>query len=209
MKAAYLDWAGDAGFKFRAASSRYLSISVVASKTLPSDTLDIIREQFHLGKAFYFHFTNASELIKPPFFAALARTDLQGVVLRVDKLKLSETFHKMSGAMLIGYFVAEAASHLPEQFIAKQVLIFDGSRDEIALTQIIRVAISAKLKESGLPRFRRVTPRPAREEDGLQVADMLAGAAASEHLPDTALLGRLQGKVELVDFSEVKQNRLG
>jgi hypothetical protein len=48
--------------------------------------------------------------------------------------------------------------------------------------------------------------RPAGEEDGRQIADLLAGAAASEHLSDNALLGHLTSKVKLMDFEDMGSN---
>ena len=204
MKALYVDWSGDAGWKFRASSSRYLSIACVTGLTPFSDILDIVRFQYSLGKDFCFRFTDASRFIKPPFFAELASHDLAGIILRVNKSNLGAEFRKMRGTDLIGFFVAETISWMPDNLITDHWLIFDGSRKEVSVTQTMRIMVSAKLRSLGKPLFRRIVPRPAREEDGLQAADMLAGAAASEHLSDNALLGHLREKVNLKDYQEEK-----
>jgi hypothetical protein len=205
----YVDWSGDPGFRFRAGSSLYLSIACVMSSPSFAQPLSAIRDDYHLGRKFYFRFANVSNLIKPIFFSELAQADIGGVVLRVDKPALKPEFRSMKGNQLIGHFIAECIDRLPPAALQDYSLMFDGSRDESAATQMIRITISAQLRSRNLPRPKHIAPRPAREEDGLQIADMLAGAAASRHLADNALLGRLRGKVDLIDYSEDKHNRSG
>ncbi len=106
----------------------------------------------------------------------------------------------MRGDNLVAHFVAETVAEMPAELIDGAVLLIDGSRDEVALQQRIRATVSAKLRRVGSTLLKDIRVRPAREEDGLQVADMLAGAAASEHIGDNALLGYLRDKVKLVDF---------
>ncbi|MBU0512831.1 MAG: DUF3800 domain-containing protein [Chloroflexi bacterium] len=209
MKVLYVDWSGDPGFKFRRASSRYLTVACITSLMPLSDILNSIRDRYGLGKQFYFHFADSSRFLKPRFFEELAQVNLRGIVLRVNKQRLTPEFRNMRGNELIGYFVSESIIRLPDGLIEKHVLLFDGSRKETSITRAVRIAVSAKLRSTDKPHLRQVAPRPAREEDGLQVADMLAGAAASEHLSDNVLLGCLQGKVHLFDYSEEKQNRPG
>lgn len=200
MSTLYLDWSGDAGFKFHEASSRFLTFACVVSPIAFSNTLSQLRRDYALAGNFHFHFASASELIKRPFFECLAKTDISGIVLRVNKLRLGQDFRRMRGDELIASLVAETVSHLSAQMIDRGVLMVDGSRDETALTQGIRVATSTKLRSIGTTYLKQVRVRPAREEDGLQVADMLAGAAASSNINDNALLGYLRDKIELADY---------
>ena len=207
MKILFLDWSGDAGFRFRHGSSRYLSIACVASSAPFDNALDAIRAARELGKRFYYHFSDASEVIKPVFFQALAETEIRGAVLRIDKSRLSTDFHRMRGIQLVAHFIAETISGLPETMLEDRSLIFDGSRDETTVVRAIRIALSARMRQMGKPLFDRVTARPAQEEAGLQGTDMLAGAASSARLADNALLGYLRGKVIVADYEE--KNRLG
>ena len=202
-----MDWSGDAGFRFRRGSSRHISVACVTSPIPFDETLSDIRASNELGKSFYFHFSDASETIKPAFFQTLAQTEIRGVVLRVDKSRLQPEFHRMRGMNLIAHFVAENICRLPESMIANHSLIFDGSRDETTVIRAIRVGVSARLRLLGKPLLDRVAARPAQEEAGLQVADMLAGAASSARLTDNALFGYLGEKVILADYGE--KNRLG
>ncbi len=123
-----------------------------------------------------------------------------GVVFRVDKHKLERKFQTMGGDVLIARFAAEVVSQLPKHTLNKATLLIDGNRDEAALARKLRVTISERLR-GGAVYLKRTAMRPACEEDGLQVADMLAGAAASEHLEENALLGYLGDKVQLTDYT--------
>lgn len=201
MKQLFLDWSGDAGFKFRRGSSRYLTFACVTSATPFEQPLGALRARYSLGKAFYFRFTQASEYIKPLFFSAVAAVEMQGVVLRVDKMRLPPEARRRTGLELLGDLAAETLCLWPAVPGEDRALLYDGLRAERALGQVLRVALSAHLRAAGLPPLARVQARPAREVDGLQVADMLAGAAASERLAQNALLGRLGSKVRLVDYA--------
>ena len=58
-------------------------------------------------------------------------------------------------------------------------------------------------------RLKKVTARPAAEEDGLQVADMIAGAALDEATGGShGYLARLGEKLEIIQVPE-KENRPG
>src|SRR5436190_21734398 len=198
MKTIYLDWSGDPGFKFRSGASRYLAVACVTDSVPLAGALNYLRERHSLGKTFYFRFTDVSNFIKPVFFSALTSLDFQGVVLRVEKARLGPEFRRRRGLELLAYFVAETVCYMPESSPKARTLIFDGLRSEHALTQTLRVSISAGLRARGLPPLKRVAACPAREYDGLQVADMLAGAAASEHLADNAFFGSLRVKVAMI-----------
>ena len=200
MTILYLDWSGDAGFKFREASSQFLTFACVTNPKGFSGALDQLRRDYVLEKNFHFHFADASRLIKNPFFGNLAETDISGVVLRVNKPRLSHNFRKKRGDDLIAFFIAETVSQFSPHLVDKSILAIDGNRDESALTQKIRVAVSTRLRSIGTAYFKQIRIRPAREEDGLQVADMLAGAAGSNNMNDNALLGYLRDRIKLVDF---------
>jgi len=84
--------------------------------------------------------------------------------------------------------------------VERAVLVFDGPRRETKTARGIRLAISELFEERGLGyRLKRITARPATEEDGLQVADMIAGAALDEATGHAhGYLARLAERVETV-----------
>jgi hypothetical protein len=200
MKLLFLDWSGDAGFKINGGASKFLVHACVTSRVGFSQTLNSLRRQHNLGSNFHFHFNSASQIIKRSFFTAVGQTDMQGVILRFHKAQLSPAWREKRGDVFIAESIARTVMELPEANLDKHTLIIDGNRDEVTLHTAIRKAISHELLQGGKARLRKVSVRPAREEDGLQIADMLAGAAASERLSDNALLGRLGDKIKMIDF---------
>lgn len=208
----FLDWAGDAGFKFRRGSSRYLIIAVVFTDDYQTlqDGLDRLREQWELGKGFYFHYVEASSKVRPAFFRVLVSLPFQARVLVVDKPRLSASFRTLGGQKIIQHFVAELVVGLPREMTEGATLIFDGHRRETRVTRGIRVAISHLQKERGLDyHLKRVLPCSLIEEDGVQIADMIAGAALDQVDGTRDVHWRTLGrKVEIVPVPG-KENRLG
>ena len=82
--------------------------------------------------------------------------------------------------------VAELFLRIEPDLIEKALLLVDGRRGDVALARSIRMAVSRAV-ESG--RKIKVKTRPARDEDGLQIADMIAGT----------VVNRLQGKRHYLD----------
>ena len=101
---------------------------------------------------------------------------------------------------MIEHFVAEAVVGAEREQVEKAVMIFDGPRRETKTIRGIRVAISRLLRACELEyRLKKVTARPAAEEDGLQVADMIAGMALDEVTGGTpGYLEQLKEKLEVV-----------
>lgn len=111
---------------------------------------------------------------------------------------------------MIEHFVAEAVVGAGKELAENAALIFDGPRRETKTIRGIRIAISRLLEARELHyRLKRVTARPAAEEDGLQVADMLAGMALDEATGDAhGYLVQLGEKLEIIHVL-AEENRPG
>jgi len=211
-KYVFVDWAGDPGFKFRRGSSQYLVMVAVFTRAyeVMQQRLDRLRNQRRLATDFHFHYADASKLIKPAFFDALVDVPFTARVMVVNKAELSDPWRRMRGQRMIEHFVAEAVVGAGRERVEKGVLIFDGPRRETKTIRGIRVAISRLFEKRELDyRLKKVTARPAAEEDGLQVADMIAGAALDEVTGGShGYLARLGEKLEIIQVPE-KENRPG
>ena len=172
--------------------------------------VDTLRQQRGLAASFHFHYTDASRLVRPAFFDTLVGEPFAGRVIIVDKMALPDHWRRMRGQRMIRYFVAEAVVGAGREYIENGVLIFDGPRRETKTIRGIRIAISRLLEDRGMDCWlKKVTARPAAEEDGLQVADMIAGAALDEAMGSThGYLTQLGEKLEIVHAPE-KENRPG
>jgi hypothetical protein len=158
----------------------------------------------------YFHYADASKLVRPAFFDTLVKVPFMATAIVVDKVALPETWHRMRGQRMVEHFVAEAVVGARRERVENAVLIFDGPRRETKTIRGIRVAISRLLEKRDLDhRLKRVTARPSAEEDGLQVADMIAGAALDEATGSShGYLARLGEKLEII-HGPGKENRPG
>lgn len=185
---------------------------------LMQQRLDGLRKQQRLAPDFFFHYTNASKRVKPAFFEVLIEVPFTARVIIVDKAELPDSWHRtpsssggrMRGQRTIERFVAEAVVEAGREIVENAVLIFDGPRRETKTIQGIRVAISHLFEEQELDyRLKKVTARPAVEEDGLQVADMICGAALDEATEGSlGYLARLGKKLEIIRVPK-KENRPG
>jgi hypothetical protein len=172
--------------------------------------LDGLRKQQNLAAEFFFHYADASKRVKTAFFDALSEVPFAARVIVGDKAELPDSWHRMRGQRTVERFVAEAVVEAGREMVENAVLIFDGPRRETKTIQGIRVAISHLFEERELDyRLKKVTARPAIEEDGLQVADMICGAALDEATAGSpGYLARLGKKVEIIRVPE-KENRPG
>ena len=211
-KYVFVDWAGDPGFRFREGSSQHLVMVAVLTRAyaVMREGLSMLRQRQGLAQDFYFHHADTSRLVKPFFFEALADVPFTARVIVVDKPVLPGLWRRMRGQRVIEHFVAEAVVGARREVVENAVLIFDGPRRETKTIRGIRVAISRLFEERELDhRLKKVTARPAVEEDGLQVADMIAGAALDEATGGShGYLERLGEKLEIVRVLE-KENRPG
>jgi len=83
----------------------------------------------------------------------------------------------MGETQFYGHFVADLIIKAEPASIDRALLLVDAQRSDVVLVRGIRTAISRTLKGAGATyQLKKVKPRPAAEEDGLQIADMIAGA---------------------------------
>ena len=211
-KYVFVDWAGDPGFRFRRGSSQYLVMVAVFTTAyeVMRQRLDTLRKQRRVAADFHFHYADASTVVRPAFFDALADVPFMAKVTVVEKAELLEPWRRMRGQRMIEHFVAEAVVGAGRERVENGVLIFDGPRRETKTIRGIRVATSRLFEKRELNyRLKKVTARPAAEEDGLQVADMIAGAALDEATGNSHdYLARLGEKLEIIHVSE-KENHPG
>jgi len=97
--------------------------------------------------------------------------------LVVDKRDLSVKFRRRNQYDLFHEFVTDLARRIPLEATQGISLLIDAHATTTRLTQTIRVAVSGALKTRGTQqRIKKARGRPAHREDGLQLADMVAGA---------------------------------
>lgn len=117
------------------------------------------------------------ETLKAAFFAALRPVPFRVRIAVVDKARLPESFLAMSGQELYIHFLTELVLQVSELEIANDILVTD--RATKAFRRALRLHISERVRELHRVRpFKKIARGDAANEDGLQGADMMAGAVA-------------------------------
>lgn len=175
----FLDWSGGPGFKFSRGSTHHL---VFAFATIPDYTwfrreVADLRARRGLPKDYEYHYAHISKTERDAYYAALRGIDFQAWVLVVDKRTLSARYRRYNQYNLFNEFVTDLARRIPWEATPGIFLLVDAHATTTRLVQTIRVAVSGALKTRGAQqRIKKARGRPAHQEDGLQLADMLAGA---------------------------------
>ncbi len=168
------------------------------------------RREREVGARFHFHYADVSKKVRSAFCAMLVDVPFTARVIVVDKGALPDVWRRVRGQRMIEHFVAEAVVGSEREVVESAVVIFDSPRRETKTIRGIRVAISRLLEARELEyRPKKVTAWPAAEEDGLQVADMIAGMTLDEMTGGTpGYLKQLREKLEVIHVPG-KENRPG
>jgi hypothetical protein len=183
----FLDWSGDVGFKFGRGSSEYLVLALASSTDYGRvrKNLASLRKELGLSPLFEFHYRQTPPRLGEVFFDALIGLPFSAEILVAYKLSLSPSFVRMKEAEIYGHFVSDLILRVDQTIIEQALLLVDAQRSDMVLVRGIRVAVSHALEEAEVVYgLRKVKARPAKEEDGIQIADMIAGA----------IVDRLRGK---------------
>ncbi|MFZ5909853.1 MAG: DUF3800 domain-containing protein [Chloroflexota bacterium] len=169
----YVDWSGDPGFRFRRGSSELLIIAAMMADE--EITVAPLRERLSMSDDFEFHFSKVDYRIRKEFCSYInAEIEIPGaVVLNVNKQLLPKDSRLKTGEQIIADFVALCVKGLPAHLLQNAILIYDGKKEQKSFRHILRKTLSDALKPDIY--LGEVKAIPASQNDGLQIADMLAG----------------------------------
>jgi hypothetical protein len=137
--------------------------------------LAAIRQALHLPTTFEFKYHSAKARQKEVFFAGVRTLHLgvRAVVLRKEGLEAP--LAGLTGDALTVELIAGLAARAAVLGATHDVLIIDGAGP--ALRRALRIRLSAESRRLGLkPPFHKIVGADSDGEDGLQLADMVAGA---------------------------------
>jgi hypothetical protein len=203
----HLDECGDPGLDLsRGASSHFTLALVQTAERASIPALVKLRRARHLSPYFEFKFHDTAETLKAAFFAALRPVPFRVRVAVVDKARLPESFMAMSGQELYIHFLTELVLRASELEIANDILVTD--RATKAFRRALRLCLSERARALNRVRpFKKIARGDADNEDGLQCADMIAGAVARYFIRgDDAFYRPLRSKV--VDLWQYPEKRI-
>lgn len=198
-KAAYLDWAGDAGLKQTAGSSAKLVVAVAVA--IDGDVIGqlskALRSRLGLPERYEFHFARTPQDIRSKYFEAIVHWPFEAAAIVADKERLAKQPQVRSGSRLLAEMAAELAARFPPERLEGVQLIVDAPDDRHPDVMKIGLAVRQTLRAAGLKKGIVLKGRPAHIESGLQLADMLAGAVMQLETGGEDYVARLQEKLRV------------
>ncbi|MFO7537872.1 MAG: DUF3800 domain-containing protein [Chloroflexota bacterium] len=172
----FLDESGDLGINQSGTSSPYFILALVElSNREPLAELLAVRQELGLPSRYEFKHYKARRSLKDVFFAAIQPLSFQVRVLVLEKEKSPPEFKRLGGPDLMVELFARLASGIPESEIGNDILIIDGAKPQ--LIRNLHRRLSQESRRIGRKRlFKKIVSQNSQGSDGLQLADMIAGA---------------------------------
>lgn len=134
-----------------------------------------LRQAFHWPAGFEIKYYRMKPRQKDIFFAAAQSLPFKARVVYLDKERVPGDFAKLNGQDLTIELITRLVLRVPELDLANDMLIADGATK--AFRQALRARLSLEYRMAGRVRpFSAIQGASSRSEDGLQLADMIAGA---------------------------------
>ncbi len=184
----YVDESGDAGLEGKASSSSHFVITMVQlPDRAPLHPLVRLRKALNLPSAFEFKYHKTTATQKDRFFRDVLAVPFRVRAVVLNKARIGLSLRELSPQELITHLIIQLTLRASELDIANEVLIIDGATP--AFCRHLRVQFTDVCKsENRIRPFKNIIGANSRNEDGLQMADMIAGAirihamgASSEH----------------------------
>jgi hypothetical protein len=172
----YLDESGDPGFDDSASSSSHFVLAIVRlADSAPLLEFAAIRRTLYLLPRFEFKYHAARPHQKVAFFDGIRTVAFQVRVAVFNKVDLAQQFTGRSGTDFVAELVVRLVLRANEGDIKDDVLIVDGGTS--AFCRTLRIRFSEECQQRGRNRpFKKIVGGKSANEDGLQLADMIAGA---------------------------------
>ena len=172
----HLDESGDPGsIDTAGASSQYVLAMLQMAEHAPIPELAAVRRALYLPPLFEFKYYTTTPTQKRVLFDAFQALPFRVRCAALDKSKLPVDWARLSGQALTVELIVRLTLRASALDIANDMLIIDGGTP--ALRRAVRVRLSDECRKTGRVRpFGKIVGGRSLREDGLQVADMIAGA---------------------------------
>jgi len=176
MQYFFVDESGDAGLEGQASSSSHFVLAMVQlPERAPLKPLVELRKVLHVQPNFEFKYHQSKPLQKDRFFREVLAVDFRVRAVIVDKARLGSKFNDLSPQALTMELIIGLTMHASELDIANEILIIDGATPSFCRNLRIQFSERSKRDERIRP-FKNIIGGDSKREDGLQLADMIAGA---------------------------------
>jgi Protein of unknown function (DUF3800) len=172
----HIDESGDPGLSSKKKGSTYFVIAMVQ---LPSRNAIIqfadLRRELHLPVDFEFHYKKMSARQKACFFEAISKLPYRARSIYLDKDSCSVPIRSLNGLDLTVELITQLVLRASPLDIAEDILVLDAAPP--LLRKKLRVRLTEECQRTQRIRpFKKIVSAASSSEEGLQLADMLAGA---------------------------------
>ncbi|MBN2115825.1 MAG: DUF3800 domain-containing protein [Anaerolineales bacterium] len=172
----FVDESGDAGLGGQASSSSYFVITMVQlPNRVPLQPLVNLRKTLQLPSAFEFKYHKTTEDQKDCFFRDVMAVHFRTRAVVLNKRQIDLSWRTLSPQELTTELLIGLTFRASELDISNEILVIDGGTP--AFCRHLRVSFTERCKqEQRIRPFKNIIGANSRNEDGLQMADMIAGA---------------------------------
>lgn len=172
----FVDESGDPGLHGVAGSSSCFVVAMVQlPNRAPLDSLAHMRQVLGFPDTFEFKYHKTASAPKDLFFSEVLSIPFQVRTVVVDKKKLLLNWRHLLPQDFVIDLIIQMTFRASELDIANELLIVDGATP--AFCRSLRVQFTDRCKQQKRIRpFKHIVGANSRNEDGLQLADMIAGA---------------------------------
>jgi hypothetical protein len=171
-----VDESGDPGLDDGAgSSSRFVVAMVQLPNRAPLDSLAHVRQALGFPDTFEFKYHKTASAPKDLFFSEVLSVPFRVRAVVVDKKQLLLNGRPLSSQGFVRELIIQMTFRASELDIANELLIIEGATP--AFCRSLRVQFTDRCKQQSRIRpFKHIVGANSRNEDGLQLADMVAGA---------------------------------
>jgi len=171
----FVDESGEPGFhKFR--GSPYFILAMVQTPDWkPIGEFAALRNELHLSRSFEFHYAKMTSKQRQAFFQAVRPVYFRVRAAAILKDEVPLVYRGLRGPNLTVELLAKLTLRASPLDICNDILIIDSATD--ALRSALRIRLSHECRTLNRERpFKKIVTASSHREDGLQLADMIAGA---------------------------------
>ncbi len=171
----FVDESGEPGMANAAGSPYYvMAMAQMPNRERIAD-LAALRLELHLPPGFEFHFYKLNSAQKELFYQAVQPLAFRVRACVLIKQNIPAHLSGLTGADLTMELLTHLTMRASPLDIANDILVLDGAPE--SFLKALRLRLSLAYKRLGRERpFKKIVASDSRHDDGLQLADMLAGA---------------------------------
>jgi len=198
----YVDESGEPGLQSHRSSPYFVMAMVQMPNWEPIPELAALREALHLAPTFEFHYVKLTAKQKQAFYQSLPPVFFRVRAAVLLKDELPAQYRTLSGFDLTIELLTRLTLRASPLDIGNDILVIDGATD--ALRSALRIRLSQECKAIKRVRpYKKIATASSRREDGLQLADMVAGAIRERAMKTDVSYYQAFAK-KVVDLWEVK-----